>query len=234
MAKATKEVSDGFSGLLTKVGPLALALLAGQKAMQIWEAGLRSADLKDQAEQIGLTTDQLQAYRFVALQAGVTNEQLDQSMTRLTASMGAAAKGGEDQIKIFGQLGVKILDSKGQLRSAADVMPEVARGLLGLGNETQRNALLMELFGKSGTTDHSKTASLIVGTTSIVVAGYMVNPDYADHSDEMSHDIVNFLAWAAEPNLEARHRMGFKVILFLVIATGIFYAAKRKIWARVH
>jgi ubiquinol-cytochrome c reductase cytochrome c1 subunit len=50
---------------------------------------------------------------------------------------------------------------------------------------------------------------------------------------QMAHDVVNFLAWAAEPNLEARHRMGFKVILFLVIATGIFYAAKRKIWSRI-
>jgi ubiquinol-cytochrome c reductase cytochrome c1 subunit len=50
---------------------------------------------------------------------------------------------------------------------------------------------------------------------------------------QMAHDVTSFLAWAAEPNLEARHRMGFKVILFLVIATGIFYAAKRKIWSRI-
>jgi ubiquinol-cytochrome c reductase cytochrome c1 subunit len=49
----------------------------------------------------------------------------------------------------------------------------------------------------------------------------------------MAHDVVNFLSWAAEPTLEARHRMGFKVILFLVIVTGIFYAAKRKIWSRI-
>ena len=51
---------------------------------------------------------------------------------------------------------------------------------------------------------------------------------------QMAHDVVSFLSWAAEPNLDERHRMGFKVILFLVIAIGIFYAAKRKIWARVH
>ena len=61
--------------------------------------------------------------------------------------------------------------------------------------------------------------------------------EYADKTpatvQQMSHDVVSFLAWAAEPTLEARHRMGFKVILFLVIATGIFYAAKRKIWSRI-
>jgi membrane peptidoglycan carboxypeptidase len=47
------------------------------------------------------------------------------------------------------------------------------------------------VFGKTGTTDASKTAALIVGTTSIVVAGYLVNPDWANHNDSMNHDIVN-------------------------------------------
>jgi len=51
---------------------------------------------------------------------------------------------------------------------------------------------------------------------------------------QMSHDVVTFLSWAAEPTLEQRHRIGFKVILFLIIATGVFYAAKRKVWSRVH
>ncbi|GAB1643532.1 transglycosylase domain-containing protein [Krasilnikovia sp. MM14-A1259] len=51
------------------------------------------------------------------------------------------------------------------------------------------------VFGKTGTTDHDKTAALIVGTTSIVVAGYLVNPDWPDHRDRMSHAIVNPAVW---------------------------------------
>ena len=51
---------------------------------------------------------------------------------------------------------------------------------------------------------------------------------------QMAHDVVTFLTWAAEPNLEPRHRTGFKVLLFLVVAAGVFYAAKRKIWATAH
>jgi membrane peptidoglycan carboxypeptidase len=47
------------------------------------------------------------------------------------------------------------------------------------------------VFGKSGTTDADKTASLVAGTTSLIVAGYLVNPDYQDHPDRMSHDVVN-------------------------------------------
>jgi len=51
---------------------------------------------------------------------------------------------------------------------------------------------------------------------------------------QMAHDVVTFLAWASEPNLDERHRMGAKVILFLVIAAAVFYAAKRRIWAALH
>ncbi|HZT88946.1 MAG TPA: cytochrome c1, partial [Stellaceae bacterium] len=50
----------------------------------------------------------------------------------------------------------------------------------------------------------------------------------------MAHDVTAFLTWAAEPNLDERHRLGFKVFFFLIIATGVFYAAKRKIWAALH
>ena len=50
---------------------------------------------------------------------------------------------------------------------------------------------------------------------------------------QMAHDVATFLNWAAEPNLDERHRLGFKVVLFLVVAVGVFYAAKRKIWSRI-
>jgi membrane peptidoglycan carboxypeptidase len=47
------------------------------------------------------------------------------------------------------------------------------------------------VYGKTGTTDEDKTAALIAGTTSMVIAGYMVNPDYQNHPDRMSHDEIN-------------------------------------------
>ena len=51
---------------------------------------------------------------------------------------------------------------------------------------------------------------------------------------QVAHDVTTFLTWAAEPNLDDRHRTGFKVIMFLIVAAGVFYAAKRKIWAPIH
>lgn len=51
---------------------------------------------------------------------------------------------------------------------------------------------------------------------------------------KMSSDLVTFLAWAAEPELEARKRLGVKVLLFLLVLTGLMYALKRKIWSDLH
>ncbi len=51
--------------------------------------------------------------------------------------------------------------------------------------------------------------------------------------DQMARDIVVFLQWAAEPEMEARKRMGIKTMIFLFIFTGFFIAAKRRIWKSV-
>jgi membrane peptidoglycan carboxypeptidase len=51
------------------------------------------------------------------------------------------------------------------------------------------------VFGKTGTTDSEKTAALVVGTTSLVVAGYMVNPDWQAHNDHMKHEVINPAVW---------------------------------------
>lgn len=61
---------------------------------------------------------------------------------------------------------------------------------------------------------------------------------YADGTkasvEQMAHDVSAFLMWAAEPKLEDRKRMGLKVMIFLVVLTGLFFAAKKRIWAKLH
>ena len=61
---------------------------------------------------------------------------------------------------------------------------------------------------------------------------------YADGTEatieQMSADVTQFLAWAAEPTLEERKQTGVKTMLFLIVLTGLLYATKRKVWADVH
>ena len=51
--------------------------------------------------------------------------------------------------------------------------------------------------------------------------------------EQMAKDVATFLAWAAEPHLEARHRIGFKAILYLIILTILAYFSMKKIWSRI-
>tara|TARA_B100001057_G_scaffold157378_1_gene157964 strand:+ start:655 stop:1434 length:780 start_codon:yes stop_codon:yes gene_type:complete len=51
--------------------------------------------------------------------------------------------------------------------------------------------------------------------------------------EQMSKDVTTFLMWTAEPHLEARHRMGFKAIVYLIILTILVYYSMKKIWSRI-
>lgn len=53
-------------------------------------------------------------------------------------------------------------------------------------------------------------------------------------AEQLARDVVTFLSWAAEPEMEARKRMGIKALIFLLVLSGMLYALKRKIWADVH
>ena len=60
--------------------------------------------------------------------------------------------------------------------------------------------------------------------------------EYADGTNptkaQMAKDVTTFLTWAAEPHLEASHRMGFKVFFYLIILLMLVYLSKQKVWAR--
>ena len=62
--------------------------------------------------------------------------------------------------------------------------------------------------------------------------------EYADGTaatvEQMAADLTQFLAWTAEPELEERKEMGWKVMLFMIIFTVMLYAVKRKVWADLH
>ena len=50
---------------------------------------------------------------------------------------------------------------------------------------------------------------------------------------QYAKDVTAFMAWAAEPHLEQRKRIGFVVILVLLLLTGLMYFTKKKVWADV-
>ncbi|HUX78177.1 MAG TPA: cytochrome c1 [Alphaproteobacteria bacterium] len=60
---------------------------------------------------------------------------------------------------------------------------------------------------------------------------------YSDGSqpsiNQMAKDVVAFLAWAAEPELEDRKRTGYKVLIYFIVFTILMYLVMKRVWARV-
>ncbi len=52
-------------------------------------------------------------------------------------------------------------------------------------------------------------------------------------TEQMAKDVVSFLMWAAEPHLEQRHKIGFRVIIYLIIISILVYFSMKKIWSRI-
>lgn len=52
--------------------------------------------------------------------------------------------------------------------------------------------------------------------------------------DNYARDVSAFLMWAAEPKLEERHKVGMRVMIFLLVFAVIMYLAKRIVWAPLH
>lgn len=52
--------------------------------------------------------------------------------------------------------------------------------------------------------------------------------------DQMARDVTTFLTWASEPAMEERKQTGIKVLIFLLVFTGLMYLTKRKVWKNLH
>jgi ubiquinol-cytochrome c reductase cytochrome b/c1 subunit len=48
--------------------------------------------------------------------------------------------------------------------------------------------------------------------------------------DQYARDVAAFLMWAAEPTLNARKRLAFQVMIFLIVFTGLLYFTKKRVW----
>lgn len=188
-AKAAKVATAAGTEFVGHLKMLAAAYVGVEAVRKIWEAGLKAGDLGEQADQIGVTTDELQAFRFAGAQAGIETEQMDTAITKLAKSMGTAADGNKEMIELFERLGVKLLDAKGELRPVADVMPEVARGILNIGSTSQRTATLMDLFGRSGAKMTTVLEEFAKGSDSVVSSardlGGILDKDISDAWDRV-------------------------------------------------
>ena len=133
VAKKTKGLSTAAGGALAAIGGLALKSAA-------------SADeLNTLSKQTGITTDDLQKMQYAADLVDVSVENITGAMTKMKKGMAE----GDFGKAAFETLGVSVRDASGELRNSNEVFYEVLQALSQIPNETERDTIAMEIFGKS-------------------------------------------------------------------------------------
>ena len=134
VAQATKGISTAAGGALAGIAGLAY------KSVQAAD------DLNTLAKQTGLSTAELQKMQYASDLIDVSVDSITGAMTKMKKNMTSTSK---DTQAAFQRIGVSVTESNGQLRDSTTVFYEVLEGLSHVANETERDTLAMQLFGRS-------------------------------------------------------------------------------------
>jgi phage-related minor tail protein len=145
---SSDQATGNLKNMAKAAGVAAVAVGAAFVGMGI--AAMNNADeLQRQADVTGLSAERLQELQYAGNNLGVELDVITGAQAKLTKSMDAAKEGTGAQAEAFKTLGINVLDGNGHLKNAKDVMGEAFTALNKVGNETERDALSMKLFGKS-------------------------------------------------------------------------------------
>ena len=183
-----QELGEKFAPVSAAAG----AVVVGMAGMAV-KAGQAADDLNTLSKQTGISTDTLQRFRFASDTIDVSVETLTGSLTKLTRNMGAAKDGNANLQDGFKKLGVEIVDSSGNLRDNEDVLNDTIAALGQIANETERDALAMELLGKSA----QDLNPLILGGADALkkmgdeaaAAGLILSQDALDAANEFNDEL---------------------------------------------
>lgn len=139
-----KGAGKAFQGVSTAAG----GALAGMVGMAV-KAGQSADDINTLAKQTGLSTAEIQKFKYASDLIDVPLETLTGSMAKLTKNMASAQNGSKNTQQAFDDLGISIENNDGTLRSNQEVFDAVIMRLGFIENETQRDAIAMQIFGKS-------------------------------------------------------------------------------------
>ena len=136
--------------LVGKLGGVGAALGAGLSALQVANVLQVADQLDDLSEKTGISVEQLSALRFAGEAVGTELTSLTTGVRELSKRMADAAGGGKATSEAFRAIGVEVKNADGSLRSADEVLLDVADRFAQYEDGAAKAALAQELFGKSG------------------------------------------------------------------------------------
>lgn len=211
--KGYKKELDQSNVSLQVVGKTAEQVAQKTKALSMAAAGFGAAlignayksaqfadDLNTLSKQTGFSTDELQKMQYASDLIDVSFDSMTGSIRKVVSNMNSGAE-------IFDTLGVSIYDANGNMRDATDVWYDSIEALSQVQNETERDALSMELFGKSalemaGIVDDGGASLKALGEEA-EQAGIIISGDALNSANEFNDAIDRFKATAQQSFMKA-------------------------------
>ena len=130
---------------------IAAAIVKAEKAMisMTKESAAFADNIITLSMQTGQSTQQLQEFAYASELIDVSVDTLQGSLTKLTNNMQDTMNGTGNAKASFEALGVSVTNADGSMRSANDVFYETIDALGKVKNETERDAMSMDIFGRS-------------------------------------------------------------------------------------
>lgn len=133
-----------MSGLSTAAAAVTAAIGAVTAKSASW-----ADDINTMSKKYSIGTKELQLYSAAAELVDVDVETIAKSHIKLEKQMASAAKGTGASADAFSKLGVSVTNADGSLKSGDAVWQETIKALGSMENETERDAIAMQLMGKS-------------------------------------------------------------------------------------
>lgn len=152
--KALEALNGIDAGTAASIGTFAAFAAAITKVEQkLIDLTNNASDYAREVQQFssmtGQTTEQVQEWQYVSGLLGVSYDRIRDSLKEVTNKMQEADQGSGDAAEAFKKLGVNIRGSDGQLRSANDVFLDTIEALGNMQNQSERDALAMDLMSES-------------------------------------------------------------------------------------
>jgi hypothetical protein len=153
IALAKQDIRSFGKGVPGWVKPVGTAMVAtgavvtGALTKMIFDAGKLGDELDKMSLRTGIAVEPLSELSYAVKISGSDVNALETSVRFLNRRMDEAGQGIGIAVDAFERLGVEVLDADGSMRDSVTVMMEVADGIVGLTEESERGALAMDIFG---------------------------------------------------------------------------------------
>ena len=148
------QLGDGFTvlkGIAANLASQALRSVVNELKSLATEGAAYADDILTLSKTTSLSTDTLQKFAYMADLVDVDLGTVAGSLKKLTKNMASAEKGSGAAYDTFEQLGVSFQNADGTLRDNEETFYDIIEALGKMENETERDALAMNLFGKNAT-----------------------------------------------------------------------------------